>query len=98
MHSEMGQGDHYDAFHARREETAKDASLVSGIVDFRNDLPGFDSIGDPLRPQQRHRLWRQFNFERQRSFERRNELAGFLRLVENDCPQTSPSAIPLAEW
>src|SRR5271166_3253467 len=51
MHPEMGQREHYDVFRVLREETAKDASLVPGIVDFRNDLPGFDSIGDPLRPQ-----------------------------------------------
>jgi len=98
MHPQMGQREHYDVFRVLGEENAKDASVVSGIVDFLNDLPGFDSISDPLRPQQRHRLWRQFNFERQRSLERRNELAGFLRLVEHDCPQTSPSAIPLADW
>jgi hypothetical protein len=39
-------------------QMANDASLVTDIGDFRNDLPWLDSHVDPLRPDLRQRIRR----------------------------------------
>ena len=74
MHSDVAQLEDDDIVGFPGKHMANDASLVAGIGDFRNDLPWLDSPVDPLRPDLRQRVRRQFDFERQR----RLELAGFI--------------------
>ena len=59
----MGQREDDDIVGFPGKQMANSTALVTGIGNFRNDLPRLDSPVDPLRPDLRGGIRRQFDFE-----------------------------------